>query len=105
MRIYVTGGTGFVGSRLLPFLAEAGHALVVLRRPGERQTPLPAGVEVTEGDPMRRGSWWDPLEGCDAAMNLAGAPVFQRWDAPAKALIRESRLATTRNLVACLPRG
>ena len=105
MRVFITGGTGFVGARLVPALQDRGHAVVLLSRPAERGIPLPAGVEVTEGDPSRRGPWWDPLEGCDAAVNLAGAPVFQRWDAAAKALIRESRLATTRNLVACLPGG
>ncbi|MDW7709348.1 MAG: TIGR01777 family oxidoreductase [Deferrisomatales bacterium] len=105
MRIFVTGGTGFVGARLLPALRGQGHGVVLLRREGEGGLPLPEGIDVVEGDPMRRGPWWDPLEGCDGAVNLAGAPVFQRWDARAKVLIRESRLATTRNLVACLPRG
>jgi len=105
VRIFVTGGTGFVGTRLVPFLAEAGHSVVVLRRPGEPDPGLPAGVESVAGDPMARGPWWEPVEGCDAAVNLAGAPVFQRWDARTKALIRESRLATTRNLVAYIPKG
>lgn len=105
MRIFVTGGTGFVGARLLPALRARGHGVVLLRREGEGGPAVPEGVEVVEGDPMRRGPWWESIEGCDAAVNLAGAPVFQRWDAKAKVRIRESRLATTRNLVACLPKG
>ncbi len=105
MKIFVTGGTGFVGARLVPFLADEGHAVVVLRRPGESAPEFPAGVESVEGDPMSRGRWWEPVEGCDGAVNLAGAPIFQRWNTRTKALIRESRLATTRNLVAYIPKN
>ena len=105
MRIFVTGGTGFVGQHLIPTLVRVGHAVVLLRRPGEPSAALAGGVESVEGDPMARGPWWEPVEVCDAAVNLAGAPIFQRWDASTKALIRESRLATTRNLVAYIPRN
>jgi len=105
VRIFVTGGTGFVGARLVPFLAEAGHSVVLLRRPGETAAELPTGVETVEGNPMARGAWWEPVEGCDGAVNLAGAPIFQRWNDETKNLIRESRLATTRNLIAYIPKG
>lgn len=105
MKVFVTGGTGFIGSRLLRVLAEGGHRTRLLLRPEERNTPLPAGVEAVVGDPMAGGPWWDAVAECDAAVNLAGYPVFSRWDARVKALIRESRIATTRNLVHALPKG
>lgn len=105
MRIFVTGGTGFVGSRLLPFLLEHGHEIRLLARAQEKNRPIPAGVEVTTGDPLRPGTWWEGVSECDAAVNLAGSPVFSRWDPQVKAMLRESRLATTRNLVHAIPRG
>ena len=105
MKILVTGGTGFVGSRLVPFLLEQGHTVRLLIRPAERNVPLPAGAEVIEGDPMRPGPWWRATEECDAAFNMAGASVFGRWNPALKALLRESRLATTRNLVNSIPAG
>ncbi|MDW7710979.1 MAG: TIGR01777 family oxidoreductase [Deferrisomatales bacterium] len=105
MRIFVTGGTGFVGARLVPFLAEQGHEVSLLLRPVESKEGLPAGVRVTEGDPTKEGPWWDGLRDCDAAVNLAGAPIFGRWNEQKKELIRESRVRTTRNLVTALPAG
>ena len=32
MRVFVAGGTGVIGSRLLPLLARAGHEVIVLNR-------------------------------------------------------------------------
>ncbi len=105
MKIFVTGGTGFVGTRLLPFLVEQGHAVQLLVRAQEKDRPIPRGVEVVVGDPLRPGAWWDGVGECHAAVNLAGSPVFSRWDPQVKAMLRESRLATTRNLVHAIPKG
>lgn len=99
MKIFVTGGTGFVGSRLVPFLVESGHSVRLLVRPGEGGASRLPGVDTVEGDPMEPGPWWKGVEECDAAVNLAGASIFTRWTERSKALIRESRIQTTRNLV------
>lgn len=103
MQIFVTGGTGFVGSRLVPFWVQAGHRVHLLVRGEERQPPATPGVTVGVGDPLRPGPWWEPARACDAAVNLAGHPIFCRWNAKTKALIRDTRVATTENLVAALP--
>ncbi len=107
MRIFVTGGTGFVGSRLIPCLLDAGHEVVVLVRPPEAGRAIPGGtrVRVVVGESTQAGPWWDAVGECAAAVNLAGYPVFGRWTPRVKGLLRASRLDTTRNLVQAIPAG
>lgn len=68
MRVLVTGATGFVGSRLLSPLLDAGHEVTVLVRDAERYTG-PADVRVVEGDLLEAGSFDDALS-VDAAYYL-----------------------------------
>lgn len=46
----VTGGTGFIGRRLVVRLCAQGHQVRVLSRRGKAQAELGAGVEVIDGD-------------------------------------------------------
>ena len=107
MKVFVTGATGFIGARLIPWLVERGHEVVLLVRPSERDKEVPGAgrVEVVVGEPTQSGAWWEAVKGCDASVNLAGYPVFSRWTPKVKALLRESRLATTRHLVNAIPKG
>ena len=105
MRVFVTGGTGFLGSRLVPLLRERGHRAVLLVREGTAAERVPACDEVVRGDPLRWGPWWRAAAGCDAAVNLAGEPIYGKWTNERKLLIRESRVAATRNLVDAIPQG
>ncbi|BDG06966.1 NAD-dependent epimerase/dehydratase family protein [Anaeromyxobacter paludicola] len=79
MKLLVTGATGFLGSHLLPLLAEAGHALRILAR-GPAPGPAALGAEVataglTDRDALRRA-----LEGVDAVYHLAGQVEFDPDD-------------------------
>ncbi len=68
MTILITGGTGLVGSRLLPRLVEAGWDCRALIRTGK---DAPAGVTRVEGDILDRDSLASAMEGVSAIVHLA----------------------------------
>jgi hypothetical protein len=105
MKILVTGSTGLVGTAMIPDLQRAGHTVCRLLRPGYVS---PSGAQ-SQGFDVN----WNPATGdlggaavgADAVVNLAGAPIADsRWTQERKALIRSSRVETTRSLVNALAR-
>ncbi len=99
MKVFITGGTGFVGRSLVPALVAAGHEVTLLTRSGIQDR---AGVNWVMGDPSQKGGWQGPIREHEAVINLAGASIFSRWTKKKKELIRESRLRTTRNIIESL---
>lgn len=104
MKILMTGGTGFVGSKLTGALCEAGHLVTVLTRTIRPGRTLPEGAGFLEADPVEPGPWQEQVPDHDVLINLAGASIFTRWTGKAKKDIRDSRIRTTRNLVDALDR-
>jgi len=105
MKVFMTGGTGFVGAYLSRELAQAGHAITILSRRAQPASPAPAGISYLTGDPTREGPWMAAVPEHDWIINLAGASIFSRWTEARKKEIMESRERTTRNLVAALAAG
>jgi len=99
MKVFMTGGTGFVGTTLTRELTAKGHTVTVLMRKGESGKSLPPGAISLEGDPTARGAWQERVPEHEAFINLAGASIFTRWTDEAKRIIRESRILTTKHLV------
>ena len=77
MRILVTGAAGFVGSHLIPRLAEEGHEVYALDRDKSRIADLPA-TPVEHDLSQRPGS----LPEVDAVVHLAQANVKLPDEAP-----------------------
>lgn len=104
MRVFLTGGTGLVGSLLTKKLRERGdHVVVLSRRPEAAQYFAGANCTVVIGDPATPGPWMDALADCDAVVHLAGEGVFnRRWSQAFKDRIYSSRIKSTDNVVAAL---
>jgi uncharacterized protein YbjT (DUF2867 family) len=72
--ILVTGGTGYVGGRLIPRLLEAGHTVRAMARSPERLLCRPWGrhpnIEVVSGDALDREAFIHAAQGCGAAYYL-----------------------------------
>lgn len=103
MRIVLAGATGFLGRPLLESLDRARHSLTVLTR---RPRGL-AGIREVRWEPDGSvGAWGEVVDGADAVVNLAGASIAAgRWTAARKAELTESRLLSTRSLVAAIERS
>jgi hypothetical protein len=103
MKIFMTGGTGFVGTYLSKQLITHGHNVTIL----SSSIPGPGleieGIRYLNGNPTIRGRWQKSVSEQDVIINLAGASIFSRWTRKQKEIIRSSRISTTRNLVEALP--
>ncbi|WP_417661402.1 TIGR01777 family oxidoreductase [Pseudomonas sp.] len=98
MHILLTGGTGLIGQGLCHHWAAQSHQLSVWSR-------RPEQVAGLCGDSVRGVARLEELndEPIDAVINLAGAPIADKpWSAARKALLRESRIALTEQLVSWL---
>ncbi|MFP4225163.1 MAG: TIGR01777 family oxidoreductase [Desulfobacterales bacterium] len=105
MNVLITGSSGFVGSHLIPFLLESGYqAIGVDRTPAKKPISDPR-FRFIEADTTQPGDWQDAVNEADAVINLAGVSIFRRWSEKAKKLIYDSRILTTRNVVAALAEG
>jgi uncharacterized protein (TIGR01777 family) len=98
MKILISGGSGLVGAALTSALRADGHTVCHLVRPGGkaasgdvRWNPLSALVDVPA------------MEGFDGVVNLSGASIADgRWTPKRKAILRSSRVDSTRVLVDAL---
>ena len=100
MRVTVSGATGLIGRALIQNLLADGHAVTALVRRPESVGDSLGSSELAQWDPMIGAPPLSALENADAVVHLAGEPVADnRWNASRKALIRDSRVIGTHNLI------
>lgn len=83
MKVFVTGGTGFIGGMVVRKLVEAGHTVRALVRPGADTRQLDGlPVERIEGSLENEESLRRGMEGCDRVFHLAALYAFwgYRWE-------------------------
>lgn len=78
--VFITGGTGYMGSRLIPLLTRRGHSVRALVRKGSERR-LPPGAEAVVGDALQADSYASLVRGSDTFLHLIGVP----HPSPAKA--------------------
>jgi NADH dehydrogenase len=72
-RVFVTGGTGFVGRALIQALRAEGHVVrCLVRRGSEHDLRGFEAIERVEGDVLARASLDEAMSGCDAVVHLVG---------------------------------
>jgi dihydroflavonol-4-reductase len=83
MRVFVTGGNGFIGSVVARRLAAEGHAVVCLLRPTSNVSRL-EGVahERADGDVRDAESLRAGMAGCEAVVHLASLSSWDLIDSP-----------------------
>jgi nucleoside-diphosphate-sugar epimerase len=69
--VFLTGASGFMGSRLATELLRRGHTVRGLVRPGSERK-LPARCEAVTGDALDSSTWSGALSGCDTMVHLVG---------------------------------
>jgi uncharacterized protein YbjT (DUF2867 family) len=92
--ILVTGGTGTIGSRVVPLLQSDDRDLRILSR---RARPVPPGVRHFSGD-VKTGTGLAPaLKGVQVVLHLAGGATGD--DVAARTLVEAARAAAVEHVV------
>lgn len=104
-KIFITGGTGFIGSVLIPNLLQENYEIYILTRNYEKAKKFPSSCKIVLGNPTVKGDWQKTLEEMDIVINLAGQNIFSRWTEEYKNKILESRIKSTQNIVSSLREG
>jgi len=84
MKIKITGSSGYLGQNILESLKKGGHETSGIDR------------EILYENENRLT---DTIQNTDVIINLAGAPILQRWTEKNKQIIYDSRVKTTLNLI------
>ncbi len=83
-KVAMSGATGFVGSHLERAFQEQEWEVVPLRKHDLKKSPEELAAQ---------------MQGTDAVVNLAGAPVISRWTEEYKKVMYESRISVTKKLI------
>jgi len=81
MKVFITGGSGFIGGNLTLRLVERGYTVKALLRPGSKiSIPLANEVEIVEGDILDLDTVLSGIRGCGWVFHCAAAYTFWTKD-------------------------
>ncbi len=97
MKIFVTGGTGFIGTHVVKRLAQTEHKLVCLARESSNTLHLEEqGATIVRGDVTHKNSVLEGMKDCQWVINLAN--IYSFWE-PRKQVYTEVNVEGTRNVM------
>lgn len=104
MKIFITGGLGFVGRHLSRALLSDGHQVTAVGRSRGPSVKFDnPNFNYLSADTTHAGQWQKQLADSDIIINLAGRSIFTRWTPKVKQAIYDSRILTTRQIINTLP--
>ena len=99
MKIFVTGGTGFIGRYTTELLSKTNHQVKLLVRKSSNTASLRyPNITFVEGDLKNKDSILKGMDGCDSVINIAGHYTF--WE-PHKRIYSDVNINGTKNVLEC----
>jgi dihydroflavonol-4-reductase len=99
MKIFITGGTGFIGRYTTELLSKTNHQLKLLVRKTSNSSFLnKLNVTIVEGDLTDKKSLLEGMKDCDSVINIAA--LYSLWE-PNKKIYNEINVNGTRNVMEC----
>jgi dihydroflavonol-4-reductase len=94
--VFLTGGTGFIGSHVLRALLDTGYPVRALVRPGSAALPEANGLSIVRGDLARCGELVHALRGCRFVVHTAALYSFAPRQ---RRLVEQTNVMGTRSLL------
>ena len=102
-KIVIPGASGFVGQYLSEAFINQGYRVAGMgTSKNHRFTEKYDGFTWISADTTVPGSWQKAIEDADVVVNLTGRTIFNYWTRSYKQAIYDSRILTTKNVVAAL---
>ncbi len=102
MKIFISGGLGFVGKQLSELLLNQGHEVFASGSRPDPKIIRHNHFQYVQADTRYPGEWQNAVREADAVVNLAGKSIFNYWTKSYKQLMYDSRILTTRNITDAL---
>jgi dihydroflavonol-4-reductase len=97
MNIFITGGTGFIGTHVIKRLAQTEHQLFCLaRKTSDTHQLEEQKVTIIRGDVTDKNSLLEGMKNCQWVINLAN--LYSFWE-PRKRVYREINVEGTKNVM------
>lgn len=97
LKVAVTGGSGFLGSHLLPHLQDAGYTLSCLSRSPAKIKKFPSGAQIVPGDCLDAASLKNFLAGQDVLIHMASVLFAPSWQS-----YLEANSQASQNIIAAM---